>query len=383
MAINFGFFDAEESGGVYDRLYSASNFCDYLGSIICNGVQKSYGDALSVSITGNYTVSVATGKAWLDGHYLVNDEATEIDTEGIIEPAANYFGYAIVCAYYDEENRECGLTAVSGNTVSQYEDTGPALPDSYVADDDGITYTCDGIRYIPIAGVRIAPPFNYISGGIDMRSDRYMRCILGACPNGLDIIDQYADSLAEVQAQLESLQEEVQAELESLQEEISLATTILTEEVGDNVTASLAVNGRITVTGSGDTTTALSSDFVTAAVDIWADLSDTPVISVGDGVTSLCDSFFERIGQYWMTSGFSNLPATDIPATVTVIGERALCSIDTNYAGTMAEWQAIEMPTDVTVYATWDAGVTDFYVICTDGKLKYVSTNQWEEVTDD
>ena len=34
MAFSYGFFNAKN----LDRTYTAENFCDYLGSIICNGV---------------------------------------------------------------------------------------------------------------------------------------------------------------------------------------------------------------------------------------------------------------------------------------------------------------------------------------------------------
>lgn len=39
MAFSYGFFNAKN----LDRTYTAENFCDYLGSIICNGIQDNYG----------------------------------------------------------------------------------------------------------------------------------------------------------------------------------------------------------------------------------------------------------------------------------------------------------------------------------------------------
>lgn len=40
MAFSYGFFNAKN----LDRTYTAENFCDYLGSIICNGIQDNYGE---------------------------------------------------------------------------------------------------------------------------------------------------------------------------------------------------------------------------------------------------------------------------------------------------------------------------------------------------
>ena len=39
MAIHSGFFNAMESGGVYDRVYDASDYSDNMGAIISSGVQ--------------------------------------------------------------------------------------------------------------------------------------------------------------------------------------------------------------------------------------------------------------------------------------------------------------------------------------------------------
>ncbi|MCD7958359.1 MAG: hypothetical protein LUF89_02250 [Ruminococcus sp.] len=108
MAVTFGFFNAIKSGSKYDRTYTAENFCDYLGSLVCNGIQKNYGNDLQVIKSSGLTVQVKSGKAWIDRHYLVNSEGLEIDLTGVIKPLSGYYGYAILCAYCD---RECAVSA--------------------------------------------------------------------------------------------------------------------------------------------------------------------------------------------------------------------------------------------------------------------------------
>ena len=70
MAFSCGFFNSKG----LDRTYTAENFCDYLGSIICNGILDRYGQCfkLTAADTG-LKVRLGTGKAWIDGHYFVND----------------------------------------------------------------------------------------------------------------------------------------------------------------------------------------------------------------------------------------------------------------------------------------------------------------------
>lgn len=80
MAQHSGFFDAYEINGVYDRVYSAADYCDNLATIIKNGVQYSSADDLKVTAYNKMTVAVAVGRAWINGHYYYNDTVfTELE----------------------------------------------------------------------------------------------------------------------------------------------------------------------------------------------------------------------------------------------------------------------------------------------------------------
>ena len=76
MAFSSGFFNSKG----LDRTYTAENFCDYLGSIICNGIQDNYGQNFSLTAsTVGLKVILGTGKAWINGHYFINDTRYSID----------------------------------------------------------------------------------------------------------------------------------------------------------------------------------------------------------------------------------------------------------------------------------------------------------------
>ena len=83
MAIHSGFFNALSSGGSYDRVYDADDYCDNMGAIISNGVRRSGDNDLKVSAAG-MVLKVGIGRAWIQGHWLNND--TEYTVATVIAP---------------------------------------------------------------------------------------------------------------------------------------------------------------------------------------------------------------------------------------------------------------------------------------------------------
>lgn len=67
-----GFFNAILAGGEYDRKYNANDYADNLAVVISNGVLRGVDDDLKVTAAG-MVVSVGVGRAWINGHYYVND----------------------------------------------------------------------------------------------------------------------------------------------------------------------------------------------------------------------------------------------------------------------------------------------------------------------
>jgi len=64
--IRSGFFNSMNG----DRKYDASKFAEYFASFIGNGV---FPDSLQVISNNNMTVTVKSGKAWINGYILIND----------------------------------------------------------------------------------------------------------------------------------------------------------------------------------------------------------------------------------------------------------------------------------------------------------------------
>lgn len=62
MAFSFGFFNSKG----LDRTYTVENFCDYLGSLICNGIQDNYGQCFKLT-ANKLKLTIGSGKAWIDG----------------------------------------------------------------------------------------------------------------------------------------------------------------------------------------------------------------------------------------------------------------------------------------------------------------------------
>lgn len=69
-----GFFNALLTNGEYDRKYNAYDYCDNLAVVISNGVLRGVDDDLKVTATG-MVATVGVGRAWINGHYYVNDTA--------------------------------------------------------------------------------------------------------------------------------------------------------------------------------------------------------------------------------------------------------------------------------------------------------------------
>lgn len=73
MAITSGFFNSIQAEGVDDRLYNADDYCSNLAAIISNGVRRSGDDELKITATGGMSLSMAAGRAWIEGHWIYND----------------------------------------------------------------------------------------------------------------------------------------------------------------------------------------------------------------------------------------------------------------------------------------------------------------------
>lgn len=95
MAFYSGFFNSKG----LDRTYMAEDFTGYLSSIICDGILDTYGQMFELTAASSgLVVRLGTGKAWIGGHYFINDARHTIDlTEYQDESLPRYVAIAIVC----------------------------------------------------------------------------------------------------------------------------------------------------------------------------------------------------------------------------------------------------------------------------------------------
>ena len=68
-----GFFNSLQQDGVDDRVYNANDYSENLAAIISSGVRRSNDDDLKVSAAGGMQLSIAIGRAWIEGHWAYND----------------------------------------------------------------------------------------------------------------------------------------------------------------------------------------------------------------------------------------------------------------------------------------------------------------------
>lgn len=119
MAFSYGFFNAKN----LDRVYTAEDFTSYLSSLICNGILDTYGDNFSVTASGNLSVVIGTGKAWIGGHYFINDMAYTLDLRQYVDESLNRYVIIGISCDVSDSVRACKLEVKSGTAA-----TSPSVP---------------------------------------------------------------------------------------------------------------------------------------------------------------------------------------------------------------------------------------------------------------
>lgn len=88
MAQQCGFFNAKLVNGQYDRVYVAEQFAAYFASFIGNGVFGGTSSQLQVVANDNMTVTIAPGKAWINGWWFSSTE-NHIETVELADGVLN------------------------------------------------------------------------------------------------------------------------------------------------------------------------------------------------------------------------------------------------------------------------------------------------------
>lgn len=296
MAFYSGFFNSKG----LDRTYTAEDFTSYLSSIICNGILDTYGQNFKLTAANSgLGVVLGTGKAWINGHYFINDSRYVIDlTSYQDESLPRYVGIAI---YLDttESVRSVTLKLFPGTPAEN-----PQLP-SIPQDEDHVRLLMYAVRMNPGAS-RITE-----SDWFDYREDSnvcgYCKCILGKC-KVTDMLAQLAQITTEMQEYNETVAELTArvAELEAGIEDIG--DIIAAGQCGENAYYVLYSNGRLLLRGSGAT-----YDYEIGQSPFWENENIHSLV-ISDGITAIGSSVFERC---------PNMATASLPTSLIEIGKRA------------------------------------------------------------
>lgn len=236
MAFSYGFFNAKN----LDRTYTAENFCDYLGSIICNGIQDNYGQCFKLT-ANKLKLTIGSGKAWINGHYFLSDTPYTYDLSGYADESLGRYLSVGICCNTGENYRKIEFEILVGTPA-----TSPSIPRFK----DTETKT-----YLTLCAVRIDASATEIKV-TDYRENTsycgYVRCILGKC-KVTDMLSQLAEiteQMKDYNATILQLTNKV-SELTAKVDEIT-GDVVSVGKCGDNINYVLYSDGKLILKGTGE-----------------------------------------------------------------------------------------------------------------------------------
>ena len=347
MAFSYGFFNAKN----LDRTYTAENFCDYLGSIICNGIQDNYGQCFKLT-ANKLKLTIGSGKAWINGHYFLSDTPYTYDLSGYVnESLGRYLSVGIFCNT-GENYRKIEFEILSGTPA-----TSPSIPRFK----DTETKT-----YLTLCAVRIDAGAAEIKI-TDYRENTtycgYVRCILGKCK-----VTDMMSQLSEITAQIN----DYNSTILQLTNQVSELTTKVDEMTGDVVSVGkcgadinyvLYSDGRLILKGTGAMYDYMGAYETSGNKSPFCENDNITSVVVSEGITTVgeyafqyCNnlktatlpttlrtikrnSFIPHIDEYLVHQNLYGLTEITIPSKVTEIAKSA-------FAGTAIK--SLTIPASVT-----------------------------------
>ena len=161
---------------------------------ICNGVLYTYGDCFSVTAIGDLTITIGTGKAWIGGHYFINDSPYTLDLSRYVDESMSK--YLIIGIYCDTSDavRKCDIEVKAGTAA-----TSPAIP-SFTNSQTRTYLTLAAIRLN--AGVTEIKQSNITNYRENVNKCGYVRCILGKCK-----VSEMLDEMIQIRQDLSGLRD--------------------------------------------------------------------------------------------------------------------------------------------------------------------------------
>lgn len=306
MGFSYGFFNAKN----LDRVYTAEDFTSYLSSLICNGILDTYGQCFSVAANSNLSVSIGTGKAWINGHYFINDTKYTLDLSQYVDESLTRFVAIGISCDVSDAVRMCKLEVKAGTAA-----TAPSVP---------TLENTDTKTYLTLAVVRLEGGITEITKQhiTDRREDSsvcgYCKCILGKCKVSeiLSSLSQYNAKVTELNQKISDQQTQIadiQAKLEDFTSDMVAAG-----QCGEDVYYIQYADGSLLLRGTGAT-----YDYeLNGNISIFKGNTDITKVTIGSGIT--------RIGNYLFYKCY-NMASITLPSTLTQIGSHSMAQYD-NYS---------------------------------------------------
>ena len=295
MAFSYGFFNAQN----LDRVYTAEDFTAYLSSLICNGILDTYRQCFAPTVK-NLSVTFGTGKAWINGHYLISDTLHTVDCASYVDESLDR--YVVIALFCDLSTRTCGLRIQPGIAATE-----PVIP----------SFTNNNVTtYLTLAAVRLRAGATELTAEdvIDYREDEskcgYCKCILGKCK-----VTEMLVKMTQLKADMDALKAREDAQdskIAELEEKLKAFTSdvVAAGQCGEDVYYIRYADGHVLLQGSG--TTYDYSDESTPK-SVFYDMPEIKSVVVQEGITKLGNALFYRC---------QNMQTISLPTTLTELGYR-------------------------------------------------------------
>ena len=295
MSFSYGFFNAQN----LDRVYTAEDFTAYLSSLICNGILDTYRQCFAPTVK-NLSVTFGTGKAWINGHYLISDTLHTVDCASYVDESLDR--YVVIALFCDLSTRTCGLRIQPGIAATE-----PVIP----------SFTNNNVTtYLTLAAVRLRAGATELTAEdvIDYREDEskcgYCKCILGKCK-----VTEMLVKMTQLKADMDALKAREDAQdskIAELEEKLKAFTSdvVAAGQCGEDVYYIRYADGHVLLQGSGATYD--YSDESTPK-SVFYNMPEIKSVTVQEGITKLGNALFYRC---------QNMQTISLPSTLTELGYR-------------------------------------------------------------
>ena len=338
MAFTYGFFNAKN----LDRVYTAEHFTSYLSSIICDGIQDTYGECFSITPASGFQIRIGSGKAWIQGHYFQNDAGYILDLSQYADSSLPRYVTVGISCDTQESVRRVEIEVLAGTPA-----VAPFIP----------SFSNNGTKTtLTLCQVRVNGGSDGITASniTDCRADEskcgYCKCILGKC-RVTEMLSEMAKTnatLGELQKRLDAMNSQI-SELQTKVDDLTAGEIIATGQCGENIYYVLYDNGKLLLRGTGATYDYTSHDSVFYQND------QIKEIVLSNGITSLGDCLF-----YYC----ANAKTVSLPATLTSIGDSAFAQKDTvsSYTAGLTSVTIPQAVTAIQPYAFYHTAIAEVTV---------------------